>query len=141
VEVVHSSKAGMTPKEMVLLLKIRLPNTLHNALYGLVKTNHISRHRLEKLCLYTSIDPDKAQIQIKARRLQTQKGAIGAEPLSTEATIAVFVEALKSGKVITPPSVIASRLSVRGLVVTTEQVNQIFSEHGIEAEKKTLKRQ
>lgn len=137
VEIVYSSSAGMTPKEMLHLLKIRLANTLHNALHGLVKTNYISRHRLEGLCLYTHIDPDKAKIQIQARRIQTQTGLRGPGLVSTETTIAVLVEALKSGKVIVPPSVIAARLAARGLTVTADQVNQIFSEHGIEAEKKT----
>ncbi len=137
VEIVHSSSAGMTPKELLHLLKIRIPNTLHNALHGLVKSNHISRHRLEGLCLYTNAHPDKEQIQIEARQVQRQRGVQLARPLSIETTIAVLVEALKAGQVIVSPSEIAARLAVRGLAVTVEQVNRIFSEYGIQAEKKT----
>ena len=136
VEIVHSSSAGMTPKELLHLLKIRIPNTLHNALHGLVKSNHISRHRLEGLCLYTNAHPDKGQIQIEARQEQRQRGVQLARPLSIETTIAVLVEALKAGQVIVSPSEIAARLAVRGLAVTVEQVNRIFSEYGIQAEKK-----
>jgi len=136
VEIVHSSSAGMTPKELLHLLKIRIPNTLHNALHGLVKSNHISRHRLEGLCLYTNAHPDKEQIQIEARQVQRQRGVQLARPLSIETTIAVLVEALKAGQVIVSPSEIAARLAVRGLAVTVEQVNRIFSEYGIQAEKK-----
>ena len=137
VDMVHSSSAGMTPKELLHLLKIRIPNTLHNALHGLVKSNHISRHRSEGLCLYTHADPDKEQVQIEARRVQRQRGGQLARPLSMETTIAVLSEALKAGQVIVAPSEIAARLAVRGLAVTADQGNRIFSEYGIRAEKKT----
>jgi len=135
VDIVHASNAGMTPKELLHLLKIRIPNTLHNALHGLVQSGQIGRHRSEGLCLYTHANPDKGQKQIEARRVQRERGV--AEPLPMETTIAVLVEALKAGQVFVPPSEIAGRLGVRGLAVTVDQVSRIFSEYGIEAEKKT----
>lgn len=137
VDIVHSSSAGMTPKELLHVLKIRIPNTLHNALHGLVQSSQIRRYRSEGLCLYTHADPDKRQTQIEARRVQRQRGVQPAGPLPMETTIAVLVEALKAGQVIVSPSEIAGRLAVRGLAVTVDQVNRIFSEYGIEAEKKT----
>ena len=137
VEIVHLSNAGMTPKELLHLLKIRIPNTLHNALHGLVKSRQISRHRSEGLSLYTHGDPDKGKVQIAARRVDIQEGVQIVGPVPMETTIAVLVEALKAGQVIVPPSEIAARLNVRGLVVTVEQVDWIFFEHGIQAEKKT----
>jgi hypothetical protein len=137
VDIVHSSNAGMTPKELLHLLKIRIPNTLHNALHGLVQSGQIGRHRSEGLCLYTHVDPDKGQMQREARRIQRERGVQLAEALPIETTIAVLVEALKAGQVFVPPSEIAGRLGVRGLPVTVDQVNRIFSEYGIEAEKKT----
>jgi hypothetical protein len=139
VEIVHSSISGMTPKEMVHLLKIQAPNTLHNALHGLVKSNQIGRQRLEGLCLYTDVHPDKAKAQIEERIRDKQRGLQSSSPPSTETTIAVLVEALKAGKVILAPTEIVARLAVRGLAVTVEQVEQIFSRHGIQAGKKTLK--
>jgi hypothetical protein len=140
VEIVNSSIAGMTPKEMSLLMKLRVPNTLHNTLHGLVKFNQIGRHRLQGLCLYTDAHSEKAQLQIEARLREKQAGVQpAAGPASTETTIAVLVEALQAGKVIMAPSEIASRLAVRGLSVTAEQVDRIFSQHGIQAGKKTLK--
>lgn len=139
VEIVHASISGMTPKEMLRLLKIRVPNTLHNALHGLTKSNQIGRHRLEGLCLYTDVYPDKEKMQIEERIRGMQKGFQPFELPSTETTIAVLVEALKAGRVILAPSEIVARLSVRGLPVTVGQVEQIFTEHGIQAGKKTLK--
>jgi hypothetical protein len=135
--IVHSSNAGMTPKELLHLLKIRIPNTLHNALHGLVESSQIHRHRSEGLCLYTHVDPDKGQIQIEARCVQRQRDVQLAGSLPIETIIAVLVEALRASTVIVPPSEIAGRLAVRGLAVTVDQVNRIFSEYGIEAEKKT----
>ena len=137
VDIVHSSTAGMTPKELLHLLKIRIPNTLHNALHGLVKSNHISRHRFEGLCLYTHTDADKERIQIEARGVQRQKGLQRAGPIPMETTIAVLVEALRASETIVSPSEIAARLAVRGLAVTVDHVKQIFSEYGVQAEKKT----
>ena len=137
VEIVHSSSAGMTPKELVHLLKVRIPNTLHNALHGLVQSGQIRRHRSEGLCLYAHADPDKRQMQIEARRVQRERGVQLAGPLPMETTIAVLVEALKVSHVIVPPSEIAARLAVRGIAVTVDQVNRIFSEYGIQAQKKT----
>ncbi len=140
VEMVNSSSTGMTPKELLHLLKIRTPNTLHNALHVLVKSNTLSRNRLKKLCLYTNPHPETMQKQIKARHQRTQKPALFIESISTETTIAVLVEALKEGKVIVPQSTIVARLAVRGLFVTVEQVNQIFSQYEIQVQKKTIKR-
>jgi hypothetical protein len=137
VEIVHSSNAGMTPKELIHLLKVRIPNTLHNALHGLVQSNRISRRRPEGLCLYTHVDPEKGRAQIEARRVQRQIGVQLAWPVPMETTIAVLVEALQAGEVIVSPSEIAARLAVRGLAVTVDQVHRIFSEHEIQAEKKT----
>jgi hypothetical protein len=137
VEIVHLSNAGMTPKELMHLLKVRIPNTLHNALHGLVQSNQICRHRSGGLCLYTHVDPDKGQVQIEARRVQKQREGQLAWLIPKETTIAVLVEALRAGEVIVSPSEIAARLAVRGLAVTVDQVHRIFSEHGIQVEKKT----
>jgi len=136
-EIVRASISGMTPKEILHLLKIRVPNTLHNALHELAKSNQIGRRRLERLCLYTDAHPNKAKMQIEAR-IRDLKGGLQPSP-STETIIAVLVEALKAGKVIMAPPEIVARLAVRGLAVTVEQVERIFNEHGIQAGKKILK--
>jgi len=38
VDTIHSSESGMTPIETLNLLRLKVPNSLHNALHGLVKT-------------------------------------------------------------------------------------------------------
>ena len=141
IRIVKSSSGGMAPKELMHLLKIRVPNTLHNALHGLIKSNSLSKHRLEGLSIYADADPDLAQKQVNARRQEIQKDANLVEPLSSETTIAVLVEALKVEKVIASPTTIVKRLAIRGLSVTVEQVNRILSMYEIQAEKKTIRRQ
>ena len=136
IEIVNSSSSGRTPKELLHLLQIRVPNTLHNTLHGLVKSNTLSRHRLDGLCLYTNTHPEKMKAQLKARHQAIQKPVQLIKSISTETTIAVLVEALRESKVIIPPSTIVSRLAVRGMAVTIEQVDQIFSQYGIQAKKK-----
>lgn len=136
IKIVNSSSSGKTPKELLHLLKIRIPNTLYNTLHGLVKSNTLNRHRLEGLCLYTNMHPEKMDAQLKARYQNIQKTAQFIKPIPIETIIAVLVEALRESKVITPPSEIMSRLAVRGVTITIEQIEQIFSQYGINAKKK-----
>ncbi len=140
VQIVHFSDSGMTPGQMMHLLKIGVPNTLHNALHGLVEQQQLSRHRLQGLCLYTDADPEKAHIQLNSRRQIMQRPVPLVEPPSAEITIAVLVEALRAGKVAVSPPLVAQRLKIRGLTVTVEQVSHIFEQHGISTQKKTAHR-
>jgi hypothetical protein len=47
------------------------------------------------------------------------------------------VEALRAGKVLTPASTVAARLSAQAMAITVDQVEQIFSQLGLKSEKKT----
>jgi hypothetical protein len=138
IDIVDCSKAGMTPAEMLHLLRLKAPNSLHNTLHGLVKGNHIQRHRLEGLSLYTSIDSDTAQKQIAVRHDKIDRGSQVATAPSIEMIIAVLVEALRAGKVLPSASIVSARLSARGMIITVDQVKQIFSQYGLEAEKKMV---
>ncbi len=137
IDLVNFSEAGMTPTEALNLLRLRVANSLHNTLHGLIKAGHLKRHRLQGLALYTSIDPDIAEKQIAARRKKIRSRPLFPTIVSIETTIAVLVEALRAGKVLTAASTVAARLSAQGIVITVEQVEQIFFQHGLKAEKKT----
>lgn len=138
VDIVHSSEVGMTPTEMLNLLRLRVPNSLHNTLHELIKNKQLKRHRLQGLSLYTSIDPVIAQNQMAARREKIKsRSRILAVP-SNEATIAVLVEALRTGKVLALPSTVLARLNAQGITITVDQVEQIFSQYGLKAGKKTV---
>jgi len=137
IEIVHSSEAGMTPKELLNLLRLRMPNSLHNTLHDLMKGKYLKRQKVQGLHLYTSTHPDKAHKQIEARGQKIQSVLQKVSYPSVEATIAVLVEALKAGDVLVPPSTVSARLAAQGVIVTVAQVEQIFSQYGLQVEKKT----
>lgn len=137
IDIVHSSEDGMTPTQMLNLLRLKVPNSLHNTLHGLIKGKHLKRHRLQGLALYTSIDSDMARKQMAVRREKIKRRLQVATVPSIETTIAVLVEALRAGKVLPSPSTVSSRLKAQGTTITVGQVEQIFSQYGLEAEKKT----
>jgi hypothetical protein len=140
IDIVHCSKAGMTPTEMLNVLRLKAPNSLHNTLHGLVKGKHIKRHRLQGLSLYTSIDSDMAQKQIAVRHDKIGRGSQIVTIPSIEMIIAVLVEALRAGKVLPSPSIVSARLKAQGMTISVDQVKQIFSQYGLEAEKKMVER-
>ena len=138
VDIIDSSEGGMTPAEALNLLRLKVPNSLHNALHGLVKDRQIKRHRLFDLPLYTSVDSDAAQDQIAIRRERVKSRLPIPDVVSIEMTIAVLVEAIKSGNVIVSPSTVLARLNARGMGITVEQVEQVFAQYDLQAEKKTV---
>jgi len=87
--------------------------------------------------LYTSIDSDIAAKQIAARREIIKSGLQLPAVVSMEVTIAVLVEALRAGKILVAPSTVAARLNAQGMTISVDQVEQIFSQYGLDAEKKT----
>jgi len=135
IALIQLSAAGMTPNEALALLRLRVPNSLHNALHNLVRDGQLKRQRLQRLPLYTSIDSDIARKQMAARFENVE--SFPPSTISTETTIIVLVEALRAGKVLPPPTTVAARLNVQSIPVTVDQVEQIFVKYGFSAEKKT----
>jgi hypothetical protein len=107
------------------------------SIYQKIKGKDLKRHRLQGLALYTSIDSDIAGKQIAARREKIKSGLQLPTVVSMEVTIGVLVEALRAGKVLVPPSTVSARLNAQGMRISVDQVEQIFSQYGLEAEKKT----
>jgi hypothetical protein len=137
VDIVHSSEAGMTPTEILNLLRLRVPNSIHNALHELIKNKQLNRHRLQGLPLYTSIDSNIAQNQVATRRENIESRSRIPAVSSIEVAISVLVEAIRAGKVLVSPSIVSARLNAQGMSITVDHVEQIFSQYGLEAGKKT----
>jgi hypothetical protein len=133
VALVEGSAAGMTPKELLALLKLPVANALYNTLHGLRHEARIHRQALAGYHIYLSADSQRANKQLMERRQQPSSRV----PVSDETVIAVLVEALQSAQPLVAPSVLASRLAARGVAVTAAQVEQIFTRYGLEPEKKT----
>ncbi len=137
IDIVSFSEAGMTPKEILNLLRLRSPNSLHNALRDLIKEKYLSRNALKGLSLYISYDSDIADKQIEVRRKKTISRVKSVAIPSAEIHIAVLVEALKAGKTVTPPSVVSARLIIMGMAISVDQVEQIYNQYDLSVEKKT----
>ncbi len=138
VDIVHFSEGGMTPREMLNLLRLRVPNSLHNTLHELIRNKQLERHRLQRLPLYTSIDSDIAQNQMATRREKIKSRSLIPAVPSIEETTAVLVEALRAGKTLVLPSTVSARLIAQGMAITADKVEQIFSQYNLQAEKKTV---
>ncbi len=134
VALVEGSATGMTPKELLAVLKLPVANTLYNTLHELRQGARIRRQDLAGFHLYLSADLGRADEQLLKRRQELSPDV----QVSEETVIAVLVEALHSAQVLEAPSVLASRLTARGVGVTAVQVEQIFTRYGLVAEKKTV---
>jgi hypothetical protein len=138
VELVEGSAAGMTPKDLLALLKLPVANTLYNTLHELRRKARIQRQELGGYHLDVSADRQRANKQLMARRQAMDQEPSAPVLVSQETLIAVLVEALQGAELLVSASMVASRLAARGVAVTTAQVEQIFTRYGLEPGKKTV---
>ena len=131
-ELVDSSVGGMTPKELLTLLRLPVGNTLYNTLHELRGRARLRRQRFAGRSLYLSGDPIRAEEQLVQWQHEGRREVVPPQQVSTETVIAVLVEALQAGLVLVAPSVVASRLALRGVAVTAAQVERIFADYGLE---------
>jgi hypothetical protein len=137
IHLVNSSERGMTPTDLLTLLRLRVSNSLHNTLHAVVKGNLVARHKVQGVHLYTSTHSDIAQQQMAAREKTIKQGLDVPAVVSVEETIAILVEAIKAGEVLPAPSTVRARLTAQGVGVTLDQVEHVFSLYALQAEKKT----
>lgn len=121
-DIVASSPAGRTPRELQDILRVRV----NNALLDLARARKIRREPgAGERSLYVSGDEARASEQI-ARRLQG--GATEGQPPS-DLVIKVLMELLDGTTVDATPAEVAQRLHVRGVGATTDQVRQVFERY------------
>ncbi len=136
-QLIENSLEGMTPKELFTLLRLPAGNTLYNTLHELRGTNSLRRQRIAGRSLYFSGDPIRAEKQLTHWQHDGSRETTPRQQVSSETVIIVLVEALRAGVDLVAPSVVASRLALRGMAVTTAQVGRIFADHGLKPGKKT----
>lgn len=125
---VESSVAGYDHRELRSLLRVRV----HNTLVSLAREGQIRREGSRRLYVYVSAEPSRADEQMRARLATGGKGApVTIGPPGTETVIAVLVEALHIGDVRVESAVVADRLTIRGIVVSREQVEDILAPYGL----------
>lgn len=131
---VEGADAGRTHAELEALARVRV----HNTLLGLVEEKRLSRERIGRLYLYASADEARRVGQFERRRALMSELGAGPDALPTEVVIAVLVEALLAGEGLAAGAVVAARLVAKGLDVTPEQVEHVFTEYLLAPGKKTV---
>jgi hypothetical protein len=135
VALVQGSEAGKRHDELTDLLRIRV----HNTLLILVRDGAIGRERISGAYLYVSADRSRAAEQME-RRQELLDGAFRETAVLPDTTvIEVLSEALVASGVRIAPQMVAARLSARGVVVSSAQVEAVFAQYGIDAGKKTAR--
>jgi len=129
---VEKAKAGLTHKELEVLLRVRV----HNTLLQLVEKARIGRERLDRFYVYVDVQDARRVEQVAARRALVRGEDTVAVP--SELVISILVEALRAGEVLASASVVADRLSARGTSATEQQVTLIYAEYALVPGKKTV---
>ena len=135
VALIQGAESGWRHTELESILRIRV----HNTLLILVRDGTISRERVEGAYLYVSADQNRAAKQVERRKELDAQAAVVVMALPDMTVIEVLREALVAGGVRIAPQIVAARLSSRGVLVSTEQVEGVFGRYGIDAGKKTAR--
>lgn len=125
IHMVEQSDSGRTQHELQLRLRIRV----HNTLLDLVRQTRIGREPWAGQYLYVSVDMARATAQLALRRSHVERAA--ASEVAASAVIDVLLELVRSAGILVDARSVAERLGARGIMVTPEQVEEIFSRHGV----------
>lgn len=121
-DIIDSSPAGRTPRELQELLRVRV----NNALLDLARARKIRRESsATERSFYVSVDEVRASEQL-AHRLQA--GTAMGVPQSS-LVIEVLLELLEAATVDATPAEVAQRLIARGVGATVTQVRQVFDRY------------
>lgn len=121
---VERSEAGRTHPELHARLQVRV----HNTLLDLAQGRRIGRETWSGHYLYVSATPARAAAQLRLR--QQQPAGLGPPPEPPPAVvIEVLLDLVHSARVRPAADRVAERLAARGLPVTVEQVEAIFSRY------------
>ena len=110
-------------------LRVRLQVRVYNALLDLVRHQRIGRESFTGQYLYVHPDPEVARRQIACRG--RQQAAFAAVPLPASIVIEVLAELIQGTRMHADPIQIAARLAARGLSLTPEQVETVFTKYGV----------
>lgn len=133
VAMVEDAEAGLTHRELEMLLRIRVRNTL----VQLVREHRIGRHRIKTLYLYCSARSEQSAAQLTRRQEGRAGVAAPMAKLAETILIEILLEVVRTAPVAVRPAVVADRLRARDVAVTAAQVEQVFAHYGLGPEKKT----
>jgi len=124
---VEQSDTGRTHPELHARLQVRV----HNTLLDLVEGRRIGRETWRGHDLYLSATPARAESQLSLRQ-QQPAGLVPPLPEPSPAVvIEVLLDLVQSASVRPAADRVAERLAARGLPITIDQVEAIFSRYGL----------
>ena len=124
---VEGADAGRTHHELQARLQVRV----HNMLFDLVESRRIGRENIGGCYLHVSADPERATSQLSLRRQQEEALAKPIRESPTSVVIEVLLDVIQSARVQPDAARVAERLAARGLPVTIDQIETIFSSYGV----------
>lgn len=124
---VNGSDMGLTHSE----LKQQLGVQVYNTLLELSDSKQINRERLKGHFLYTSIESKQAEKQIERRDILKAGGIEFGEQLPGWVIIEILAGVIReSSRELNVPE-ITLRLRERGIVLTVNQVNNVFEQYNL----------
>jgi hypothetical protein len=111
-------------------LHARLQVRVHNTLLDLVEGRHIGRETVRGHYLYVSANPARAESQLILRQ-QQPAGSVPPPQSPAAVVIEVLLDLVRSARVRPDADQVTERLAARGLPVTVDQVEAIFSRYGL----------
>jgi hypothetical protein len=124
---VGGAAAGLTHHELHMRLQVRV----HNMLHDLVESRGIGREIIGGCYLYVSADQERAASQLALRRQQQEVPAKPLRESPAAVVIEVLLDVIQSARVQPDAARVAERLAARGLPVTIDQIETIFSSYGV----------
>ena len=121
---VGDSVVGFTHRELTMLLRVRVQNTLND----LTENSAISRQRLGNAFLYINAEKKEGALQIAQRRKQID-GTHQIRPLDLHATIEILLELLRSED--WHPRKISHHLQAKGFSIKKAQVEEVFAMYNL----------
>ena len=128
IEIVKAANQGMTHSELYALLQVRVQDTLLSLVHG----NLINRHKVDGTYLYLSVNDKRAQEQLSQRSADVQI----VKSVPDTLVIEVLTEVIHASDIHASPSLVAKRLSTRGIYISTEQIEHVFGKYEVNVKKK-----
>ncbi|RLD18279.1 MAG: hypothetical protein DRI33_04350 [Caldiserica bacterium] len=127
VQIISKSPAGMTHKELKILLHIQVQNTLTN----LIKAKKLQRRSSPgQTFVYLSNEHSKALEQWQKRQ-SLDDSAAGITLPSETVVIDILLEIIRGDERVVNESVLGSRLKKRGIAVSQKQLVYVFTYYDI----------
>jgi len=122
---ISGSREGFTHRELKLLLRCRVQNTLND----LTKSNVISRGSVNGLFVYVSKNKQTAVLQLSQREKKSEIVKVQGRAIEFPVIIDILLELLRSS--VWDAKTISRNLHVKRVSVTEQQIKEVMHHYGL----------